>query len=222
MAGPGVAAPLVVIEPRRRRHCAECRGGPLTRMVLEFNEPLCLDCADLGHLVHLPRGDAALTRRAREASGLWAVVVRHNRRRTRYERQGILVEEAALARAEAACLADAEARARRRARDAARRATEDVQFRDALAAEILRLFPGCPPERAAGIAAHAGERGSGRVGRTAAGRALDEGAVGAAVRASVRHLDTEYDALLMRGVPRRQARTRVAPVIESVLAAWRR
>ncbi|MDN3295348.1 DUF2293 domain-containing protein [Streptomyces ficellus] len=216
------SCPLVVIEPLKRRHCAECRGGPLARLVLEFHAPLCLDCADLGHLVYLARGDAALTRRAREASGLWAVVVRHNRRRTRYERQGILVEEAALARAEAACLADAEARARRRARDAARRAAEDVRFRAALADEILRLFPGCPPERASGIAAHAAERGSGRVGRTAAGRALDQGAVTAAVRASVRHVDTEYDALLMRGVPRRQARTRVAPAIEAVLEAWRR
>ncbi|ORT57662.1 DUF2293 domain-containing protein [Streptomyces sp. CB03238] len=220
-AASAVPVPLVVIEPLKRRHCAECRSGPLPRLVLEFNAPLCLDCADLGHLVYLPRGDAALTRRAREASGLWAVVVRHNRRRTRYERQGILVEEAALARAEAACLADAEARARRRARDAVRRAVEDERFRAALAGEILRLFPGCPPERAAEIAGHAGERGSGRVGRTAAGRGLDEGAVTAAVRASVRHLDTEYDALLMSGVPRRQARTRVAPVIESVLAAWR-
>ncbi|MFJ8583192.1 DUF2293 domain-containing protein [Streptomyces sp. NPDC093595] len=218
-----VPAPIVVIEPlRRRRHCAECRSGPLARMVLEYNAPLCLDCADLGHLVYLPRGDTALTRRAREASALWAVVVRHNRRRTRYERQGILVEEEALARAEAACLADAEARARRRARDAARRAAEDARFTAALTAEIQRLFPGCPPERAAGIAAHASARGSGRVGRTAAGRALDEGAVTAAVRASVRHLDTEYDALLMRGVPRRQARTRVAPAMEAVLGSWRR
>ncbi|MFF8828897.1 DUF2293 domain-containing protein [Streptomyces sp. NPDC015131] len=222
MAGPAVSAAIVVIEPLRSRHCAECRRGPLPRLVLESGSPLCLDCADLGHLVYLPRGDAALTRRAREASGLWAVVVRHNRRRTRYERQGVLVEEAALARAEAACLADAEARARRRERDAVRRAAEDVRFRGALAAEILRLFPGCPPGRAEEIAAHAGERGSGRVGRTAAGRALDEGAVTAAVRASVRHLDTDYDALLMRRVPRRQARIRVAPAIESVLAAWRR
>ncbi|MFG3493532.1 DUF2293 domain-containing protein [Streptomyces sp. NPDC047928] len=215
-------APIVVIEPLRPRHCAECRRGPLPRLVLEFHAPLCLDCADLGHLVHLPRGDAALTRRAREASALWAVVVRHNRRRTRYERQGILVEEAALARAEAACLADADARARRRARDAERRAAQDVRFTAALAAEIQRLFPGCPPERVAEIAAHASVRGSGRVGRTAAGRALEEGAVTAAVRASVRHVDTAYDALLMRGVPRRQARTRVAPAMEAVLSAWRR
>ncbi|MDT9681437.1 DUF2293 domain-containing protein [Streptomyces sp. TRM76323] len=215
--------PVVIVEPLRpRARCAQCRRGPLRRMVLELSAPRCLDCAGLGHLVYLPRGDAALTRRAREASGRWAVVVRHDRRRTRYERQGILVEEAALARAEAACRADAGARARRRARDAERRAAEDVRFTAALEARIRRLFPGCPADRAAEIAAHASVRGSGRVGRTAAGRALDEGAVAAAVRASVRHRDTPYDALLTSGVPRRQARVRVAPAVEAVLAAWRR
>lgn len=213
--------PLVVVEPLRQRRCAECRRGPLPRLVLEFNSPRCLDCADLGHLVFLPRGNAALTRRAREASSLWAVVVRHNKRRTRYERQGLLVEEAALARAEAACLADDEVRARRRERDAARRAAEDVRFTAVLTAEILRLFPSCPPERARDVAAHASVRGSGRVGRTAAGRALDEGAVTAAVRASVRHLDTPYDALLMRGVPRHEARRRLTHVIEATLERWR-
>ncbi|MFD9035773.1 DUF2293 domain-containing protein [Streptomyces sp. NPDC059567] len=211
----------VVVEPLKRRRCSECRQGPLERMIVEFNAPVCLDCADLGHLVFLRRGDTALTRRAREGSSLWAVVVRHNRRRTRYERQGLLVEEAALVRAEAACLADAEARARRRARDAVRRADRDAEVTAALEAEILRLFPCCPADRAAEIAGHAAQKGSGRVGRTAAGRALDRGAVTAAVRAAVRHVDTEYDALLMRGVPRHQARMRVAPAIEAVLRAWR-
>ncbi|MEU9704418.1 DUF2293 domain-containing protein [Streptomyces sp. NPDC047981] len=211
----------VVVEPLKRRRCSECLQGPLERMIVEFNAPVCLDCADLGHLVFLRRGNTALTRRAREGSALWAVVVRHNRRRTRYERQGLLVEEDALARAEAACLADAEARARRRARDAARRAERDTAVTAALEAEILRLFPRCPGDRAAEIASHASSKGSGRVGRTAAGRALDRGAVTAAVRAAVRHVDTEYDTLLMRGVPRHQARTSVAPAIEAVLRAWR-
>ncbi|MGY3335669.1 hypothetical protein ACVW0K_001768 [Streptomyces filamentosus] len=211
----------VVVEPLRRRRCSECRQGPLERMIVEYGRPVCLDCADLGHLVFLRRGDTALTRRAREHSALWAVVVRHNRRRTRYERQGLLVEETALALAEAACLADAEARARRRARDAERRAVRDAAITETLRAEILRLFPAMPPERAAEIAAHASAKGSGRVGRTAAGRALDRGAVTAAVRASIRHVDTPYDSLLMRGVPRHQARTRVSPVIETVLRSWR-
>lgn len=184
--------------------------------MLESGAPLCLDCADLGHLVFLPRGDTALTRRARAGSSLSAVVVRFNRRRRRYERQGVFVEEAALAAAEAACLADAEARARRRARDAGRRAAEDVRFTAALTAEILRLFPCCPAERARDIAEHSSVRGSGRVGRSAAGRALDEFAVTAAVR----HLDTEYDALLMARVPHNRARARVAAAIDAVLASW--
>ncbi|WP_030614906.1 DUF2293 domain-containing protein [Streptomyces fulvoviolaceus] len=212
---------LLVVQPLRRRHCAECRGGPLSLLVVEGGAPRCLDCADLGHLVFLPRGDTALTRRSREESGLSAVVVRFNRRKGRYERQGVLVEEAGLARAEERCLADAEARRRRRARDAARRAAEDVRFAEAFAAEVRRLFPGCPADRARGIATHASARGSGRIGRSAPGRALSEGAVTSAVVASVRHVDTPYDELLMSGVVRHEARRRIARDVEAVLRGWR-
>ncbi|MFJ6543825.1 DUF2293 domain-containing protein [Streptomyces sp. NPDC091385] len=217
LAAPGE---LVVVQPLRRKRCAGCRGGPLSLVVMEEGVPRCLDCADLGHLVFLPRGDAALTRRAREESALWAVVVRFNRRRSRYERQGVLVEEAALARAEARCLADAEARRRRRARDAGRRAVEDERFVAEFAAEVRRLFPGCPAERALAIAAHAGARGSGRVGRSAAGRALSEEAVTSAVVASVRHVDTPYDRLIMSGVPRGEARERIAEDVREVVRGW--
>ncbi|WP_329247539.1 DUF2293 domain-containing protein [Streptomyces sp. NBC_01478] len=212
---------LLVVQPLRKRHCAECRRGPLPLLVVEGGAPRCLDCVDLGHLVFLPRGDTALTRRAREESGLSAVVVRFNRRRSRYERQGVLVEEAGLARAEQRCLADAEARRRRRARDAGRRAAADVRFEEAFAAEIGRLFPGCPEARARAVAAHASARGSGRVGRSAAGRALSEGAVVSAVVASVRHVDTPYDQLLMSGVPRHEARRRLSAGVEGVLRGWR-
>ena len=200
--------------------CTECHAGPLALLVLEDGVPRCLDCADLGHLVFLPRGDTALTRRSREESTLSAVVVRFNRRKARYERQGVLVEEEGLARAEERCLADAEARRRRRMRDARRRAAEDVRFTEAFAAEIRRLFPGCPAERALAVAAHASVRGSGRVGRSAAGRALSQGAVISAVVASVRHLDTPYDQLLMSGVPRHEARRRIRPAVETVLRGW--
>lgn len=211
----------VVFQAVKRRRCGACRAGPLPLLVMAEGQPRCLDCADLAHLVFLPRGDTALTRRSREESGLSAVVVRFHRRRGRYERQGVLVEEAALARAEARCLADAEARARRRERDAAYRAAQDVRFEAAFAAEIVRLFPGCPPERAAAVARHAGARGSGRVGRSAAGRALTEGAVTAAVRAAIRHVDTPYDRWLMEGVGWREARARVAGTVASVLESWR-
>jgi len=211
---------LVVIQPIRDWACADCGGtGDLLRMT--DAGPLCLACADLDHLEFLPAGDAALTRRATKASGLSAVVVRWSRSRKRYERQGVLVEEQALALAEHQCLSDADARMRRRERDEVRRAAIDAEFQHRLANEIRRLFPGCPAQRAVAIAEHTGLRGSGRVGRSAAGRSLDEGAIVMAVVASVRHLDTRYDSLLMAGLPRDVARDRVRPAIDDVLAAWR-
>lgn len=211
---------LLVIQPIRDWTCADCCGtGDLLRM--DDAGPLCLPCADLDHLVFLPAGDAALTRRAIKASSLSAVVVRWSRTRKRYERQGVLVDEQALADAEERCASDDEARIRRRERDRARRAGADDAFQAELAQEITRLFPGCPPARAAAVARHAGARGSGRVGRSAAGRALEEGAVTLAVIASIRHEDTEYDSLLMSGLPRDVARDHVRVAIDHVLASWR-
>ena len=89
-----------------------------------------------------------------------------------------------------------------------------------MAAGIARLFSRCPPERAEAIARHTALRGSGRVGRSAAGRALDEQAITLAVVASVRHQDTNYDSLLMSGVPRDLARDRIRPDIDRILARW--
>ena len=57
-------------------------------------------------------------------------------------------------------------------------------FQAELVREITRLFPGGPPERSHAIACHAGQRSSGRVARTAAGRALDPEAVTLAVPSS--------------------------------------
>jgi hypothetical protein len=51
---------------------------------------------EMDHLVFSPGGDAGLTRRARQASTLSAVVVRWSGARKRYERRGLLVEQAAL------------------------------------------------------------------------------------------------------------------------------
>jgi hypothetical protein len=189
---------------------------------MEGAGPLCMACADMDHLVFLGAGDSALTRRAKRASRLSAVVVRFSRSRRRYERQGILVEEDALARAERECLADVQARARRRERETARRAAQDLELQARMAAEIARLFPGCPAQRAEAIARHAAARGSGRVGRSAAGRALDAGALELAVAASVRHQDTDYDELLMSGLERADARERVRDEVARVPEGWRR
>jgi hypothetical protein len=212
---------LVVVSPLRDWTCHAC-GSTGGLLVMEDAGPLCMRCADLDHLVFLPSGDAALTRRARKRSRLSAVVVRFSRARKRYERQGILVEEAALERAEAECLADEPARVRRREREAARRAQEDVALQERMATAILAMFPRCPAARAQAIARHTATRGSGRVGRTAAARKLDPGAIELAVVASVRHEDTAYDDLLMSGTDRVEARDRVWNDVSRVLDDWRR
>jgi hypothetical protein len=131
---------LVAISPLNEWACSLC-GGSGAFLLMEETGPVCLACADMDHLVFLPSGDATLSRRAKKASRLSAVVVRFSRARKRYERQGILVEEAALERAEAECLADEEARARGRARAAVRRDQDDLEFQARLAQEIVRLFP---------------------------------------------------------------------------------
>ncbi|HYB34785.1 MAG TPA: DUF2293 domain-containing protein [Mycobacterium sp.] len=211
---------LIVIWPLKEWTCTSC-GGTGDLLFMEGPGPLCLDCADLGHLEFLPSGDATLTRRAKKASRLSAVVVRWSRARKRYERQGILAEAQAIERAEQECLSDAEVRARRREREQARRADEDVRFHAEFAAVIRELFPGCPASRAEAIARHAATRDSGRIGRSAAGRALDPDAVGLAVAASVRHVDTDYDELLMSGIDRETARHQVRDRVEDVLTGWR-
>jgi hypothetical protein len=212
---------LVVVSPLKDWICAGCESADEGLLVMEDRGPVCMSCADLAHLVFLPRGDTALTRRARKHSRLSAVVVRFSRARRRYERQGVLVEEAAIAQAEAECLGDEDARARQRERAAERRAHEDFAFQRELASEIARLFPACPPDRREEIAAHTALRGSGRVGRTAAARALDPEAITLAVVAAIRHGDTDYDDLLMAGVDRGEARQRVYADVEHALEEWR-
>jgi hypothetical protein len=217
--GPRRRAQLVVVMPLKDWSCVSC-GTTGAFLTMDDAGPLCLTCADMDHLVFVPAGDAALTRRAKRASRLSAVVVRFSRARRRYERQGLLVEEPALDRAEAECLADVVLRARRRERDALRRAEDDVELQTRMAAKIATLFPGCPAERSHEIARHSAARGSGRVGRSAGGRQLEDWALELAVAASVRHRDTAYDELLMAGVERGEARERVGGDVARIIAVW--
>jgi hypothetical protein len=213
----------VIFEVLRDSRCSEC-GAEMEQgsfLFMEAEEPLCMACAGFGALEFLAAGDTALTRRATKYSERTAVVVRFSRARKRYERQGVLVESAALEKAEQECLEDAEERAVARARDAVRRRAEDRELVARMAKQIGLLFPGCPPHELAAIAEHTAVRGSGRVGRTEAGRNLQDQALTAAVIAAVRHNHTEYDAMLARGVERMTARQRVAGKIEDLLAAWR-
>jgi hypothetical protein len=213
---------LVVVQPLKSFTCAGCGRTDADLLMMEDAGPVCLTCADLDHLVFLAAGDAAMTRRAKQASRLSAVVVRFSRSRKRYERQGLLVEETAVEQAEQQCLSDEEARARRRERDQQRREVADERFQQELAEHIGHLFPGCPPARAEAISRHTSIRGSGRVGRSAAGRALDPEAVTRAVVAAIRHEDTPYDELLMAGVERGDARERIRDDIDELLERWRR
>ncbi len=155
--------------------CSEC-GEELGRhawiTLVEGKGALCLTCADLDHLTFLPSGNAALTRRAGKYSTLSAVILQWSRARKRYERQGLLVEEPALQRAEQECLADEEIRARRREREAERRVELDQEYVMRFAARVRELFPNCPAGREQVIAEHACQKYSGRVGRSAGAKNL--------------------------------------------------
>jgi hypothetical protein len=213
---------LVVFSIIRDSECSECKQelpkGSLLSM--EKGEPLCMQCADLDHLVWLPSGDAALTRRAKKHSKLWAVIVKFSRARKRYERQGLLVEEGALEQAQDECLADEELREARRERDALRRADQDVDLARSMQAKLMEMFPGCPAKDAESIARHTSVRGSGRVGRSEAGRSLDEEALRLAVIAHIRHRHTTYDQSLMQGRDRSSARHEVRDRIEEIVERW--
>ena len=200
--------------------CGENLGRRAWITLVKDKGALCLSCADLDHLVFLPSGDAALTRRARKHSTLAAVVLKWTRARKRYERQGLLVESEALERAERECLADSESRARRREREEVRRAELDRQYVENFAIRVRELFPRCPSGREVAIAEHACLKYSGRVGRSAAAKSLDENAVRIAVIAHIRHAETKYDELLMRGYERWNARAQVEEVVRRIFTKW--
>jgi len=200
--------------------CGENLGRRAWITLVKDKGALCLSCADLDHLVFLPSGDAALTRRARKHSTLAAVVLKWSRARKRYERQGLLVESEALERAERECLADSESRTRRREREEVRRTELDRQYVENFAIRVRDLFPRCPSGREVAIAEHACLKYSGRVGRSAAAKSLDENAVRIAVIAHIRHAETKYDELLMRGYERWNARAQVEEVVRRIFTKW--
>jgi hypothetical protein len=90
------APELVVIQPLDRNwKCHRC-GTTGDLLMMETPGPACLSCVGLSSLEFLPAGDAAVSRRAKAASQVYAVVVRFSRSRKRYERQGLLVQPQAL------------------------------------------------------------------------------------------------------------------------------
>jgi hypothetical protein len=216
---------LKVFITLRNATCSECGeelGKQAWLTLLENKGALCLSCADLDHLVFLPSGNAALTRRAGKYSTLSAVVLQWSRARERYERQGLLVETPALEKAEQECLADNEVRTRRREREAIRREEQDQQYIERFAGRVRELFPGCPAGRETIIAEHACLKYSHRVGRSESAKKLDAEAVELAVIAHIRHTETPYDSLLAKGDERWEARNQVKEKVNQVLVEWKR
>lgn len=214
---------ILVFISNRSSTCGECGeqlGNKAWVTLNKGNEPCCLSCADLDHLVFLPSGQTALTRRAKKYSALSAVVLQWSRARKRNERQGLLVEESALARAEEECLADSELRAQRRARQSLQREEADRHYLEQFANRVRELFPGCPTDRERAIAEHACLKYSGRVGRSASARMLEAKAVRLSVMAHLRHTETKYDHLLAQGLDRWEARAEVEPAVQLLLHQW--
>lgn len=214
---------LVVFAVRRREgKCHECgddigRGGFLRK---EGERGLCLDCADLGDLVFLGAGDAALTRRATKHSPLRAVVLEWSRTRKRYERRGILVTPDAIERAEDECLDDEEIRVRRQMAAAVRREQIDKAYVATFATKIRELYPSLPKGTERQIADHACRKYSGRVGRNAAAKQFDPRMIELAVRAHIRHELTNYDRLLSEGFDRADARGSVRGKVDAIADSW--
>ena len=102
-----------------------------------------------------------------------------------------------------------------------RRAELDQDYIQRLMTRVRELFPNSPIGREQVIAEHACQKYSGRVGRTAGAKNLDEKAILLAVTAHIRHTETDYDQLLAEGVERRLAREQVRDAIDTVLEHWK-
>jgi hypothetical protein len=88
------------------------------------------------------------------------------------------------------------------------------------AARVRELYPHCPDRRETVIAEHACRKYSGRIGRSGSAKSLDPEAIDLAVIAHIRHTETPYDDLLLRGHDRHDARARVRDLIDEVLRTW--
>ena len=204
--------------------CSECVAELIkgSFLKMEKEKPLCLECADLDHLLYLQKGDAALTRRSKKYSNLSAVVVRFNRSRHRYERQGLLVEPEALIRAEKECEGDEADRKTLRERAAVVRERADKEYVKQFSEQIRTHYPGCPAQEAEVIADHACQKYSGRVGRSSGAKAFDAKSLALALKAHVRHKHTHYDQLLMKGWERTEARLAIAEKLTQIVSEWSR
>ena len=203
--------------------CGEC-GDTLAKGAWVFlagdRKAFCLSCAEFDHLEFLPSGDACVSRRAKKYSTLTALVMKWAKRRRRYERQGILAEEAAIEKAEEECLEDYDVRKKRNERASVKREELDQEYVKEFAEQIRKYFPKLPRGRERKIAEHACRKYSGRVGRTAKAKGFNREMIQLAVIAHIRHHETDYDSLLAKGEPKKIARASIQPTVEKLLERW--
>jgi len=101
-----------------------------------------------------------------------------------------------------------------------RRDELDQEYISSFAKRVRELFPNCPAGREQVIAEYACQKYSGRVGRSAQAKSLDEKSILLAVIAHIRHAETNYDELLMQGMDRSSARDEVREEIDQLVAQW--
>jgi hypothetical protein len=89
------------------------------------------------------------------------------------------------------------------------------------AKRVKELFPNCPIGCEQIIAEHACQKYSGRVGRSAGAKSLEEEFIRLAVIAHIRHAETNYHEMLSRGMDRSLAREQVQDAIDKVLDRWK-
>ena len=97
-----------------------------------------------------------------------------------------------------------------------------VSLSPAFASAIREQYPGCPATEETEIAEHACRKYSGRVGRTAAAKALSPEAIRLAVIAHIRHAHTNYDELLGQYADRDSAREQIRGKVSAILDDWQR
>lgn len=147
----------------------------------------------------LPRGDAFITRQVKRL-GLYWVVVR--KRKDYTEPLGLLAPATSIEAARALASETASRREVTRAVSRERREKQEQIYRQQFAEAVIRFLEFAPRYRALarkiaeGVAEHATEVGSDRVGRTAK-LSLEEKAELAA-RAYIRHHHTKYEERLLR------------------------
>lgn len=215
----------IFITKKEKLHCKKC-GTPVPKgekYVAESEKikGTCFSCSPFKNLTFLPSGDAAMTRRSKKHSSHCGILQEWNQRRKRYERRGQYVQKEAIILAKEECESDKWEREEKNKKAAVKREIDDKAYIQSFALAIKKAYPKCPSNREYEIAAHACEKHSRRVGRTALAKEFNIEMIDLAVIAHIRHLETDYDTQFGKGKTKKTIRSEVKKDIEKVLARWR-